>query len=189
MAKKAIGPRTLLTPLPAVMVGANIDGKPNFSTYAWCGICNSVPPMLTVAIRHQRYTLKGVKQNGTFSVNVPSVDLVKETDYCGTTTGSTTDKVADCGFQVFYGKLENAPMIDQCPVNLECRVMHMLNLGSHNLVVGQIEEVYIAENCLTDEKPDIAKIKPLIFAPEGQGYWGIGKFVAKDRSIGKQIKS
>ena len=83
MGKIAIGARTILYPLPAVIVGAQVDDKPNFSTYAWCGIVNSNPPMLSVSFQHKRHTLKGVKQNGTFSVNIPSVEMVKETDYCG----------------------------------------------------------------------------------------------------------
>ena len=150
MTKITIGPRTLLYPLPAVLVGANVDGKPSFSTYAWCGIVNSQPPTLSVAFQHHRYTLKGVKQNGTFSVNVPSVDLVRETDYCGLVSGSDHNKVADCKFGIFYGKLETAPLIEQCPVNLECRTLHMLDLGSHEMVVARIEEVHVTDSCLTD---------------------------------------
>jgi len=122
MAKVAIGARTLLYPLPTVLVGANVDGKPNFSAYAWCGIVNSRPPMLSVAFQHHRHTLKGVKQNGTFSVNIPSVELVKETDYCGLVSGREADKVADCKFNIFYGTLANAPLISECPINLECRL-------------------------------------------------------------------
>ena len=120
MAKVAIGARAILYPLPAVLVGANIDGKPNFSTYAWCGIVNGNPPMLSVSFQYHRHTFKGVKQNGTFSVNIPSVELVKETDYCGIVSGRETDKVADCKFNIFYGKLATAPLISECPVNLEC---------------------------------------------------------------------
>jgi len=189
MAKVAIGARTFLYPLPAVLVGANVDGKPNFSTYAWCGIVNSSPPMLSVAFQHRRHTLKGVKQNGTFSVNIPSTELVKETDYCGIASGRKTDKVADCKFNVFYGKLENAPLISECPVNLECRVLHILNLGSHEMVVGQIKEIYCRDSCLTDGEPDVSKIKPFLWAidPANQ-YLEFGKSIGKAFSIGKQVK-
>ncbi len=189
MAKVTIGARTLLYPLPTVLVGANVDGKPNFSAYAWCGIVNSRPPMLSVAFQHHRHTLKGVKQNGTFSVNIPSVDLVRETDYCGIVSGRDTDKVADCKFNIFYGKLTNAPLITECPVNLECRVLHILNLGSHEMVVGQIEEVYATDSCLTDGEPDVQKIKPFLWAarPANQ-YMEFGKPVGEAFSIGKQLK-
>ena len=189
MAKVAIGARTLLYPLPTVLVGANVDGKPNFSAYAWCGIVNGRPPMLSVAFQHQRHTLKGVKQNGTFSVNIPSVELAKETDYCGLVSGRATDKVADCKFNVFYGKLANAPLITECPVNLECRALHILNLGSHEMVVGQIEEVHVTDSCLTDGEPDVTKINPFLWVtqPTNQ-YRTFGKPIGQAFSIGRQVK-
>src|SRR3972149_648562 len=175
MAKVTVENKTLVFPMPAFLIGANVDGKPNFMTAAWSGIAGSTPPMITVALQHHRHTLKGMKQNMTFSVNVPSVDLVKETDYCGVVSGSKTDKVADCRFKVFYGKLTTAPMIEQYPVNLECKVMHILDLGSHELVVGRIEETYISEECLTDGKPDVAKIKPIAYV--GRRYVALGEVV------------
>lgn len=175
MAKVTVENKTLVYPMPAFIIGANVDGKPNFMTAAWSGIAGSTPPMITVALQHHRYTLKGMKQNMTFTVNVPSTSQVKETDYCGVVSGSKTDKVAACHFKVFYGKLETAPLIEQCPVNLECKVMHILDLGSHELVVGRIEETYISDDCLTDGKPDVNKIKPLVYA--GRRYLALGEAV------------
>ncbi len=175
MAKVTVENKTLVYPMPAFVIGANVDGKPNFMTAAWSGIAGSTPPMITVALQHHRHTLKGMKQNMTFTVNVPSVDLVKETDYCGVVSGSKTDKVADCHFKVFYGKLATAPMIEQFPVNLECKVMHILDLGSHELIVGRIEETYISDDCLTDGKPDVNKIKPIVYA--GRRYMSLGEAV------------
>lgn len=128
MSKVTIGPRTLLYPMPTVLVGANVGGKPNFMAAAWCGIVDSTPPMISVSLQHQRYTLKGIQENKTFSINVPSIDLIKETDYCGMISGAKTDKVADCRFNIFYGKVRTAPLIEPCPVNLECRVAQMLDL-------------------------------------------------------------
>jgi len=189
MGKIAIGARIILYPLPAVIVGAQVDDKPNFSTYAWCGIVNSNPPMLSVAFQHKRHTLKGVKQNGTFSVNIPSVGMVKETDYCGLVSGKDTDKVANCGFKLFYGKLTNAPLIDECPINLECRAIHILNLGSHEMVVGQIEEVHATESCLTNGEPDVEKIQPFLWVtrPDNQ-YRTFGKHIGDAFNIGRQLQ-
>ena len=189
MAKVAIGARTLLYPLPTVLVGSNVYGRPNFSAYAWCGIVNSNPPMLSVSFQHHRYTLKGVKQNSEFSVNIPSVALVKETDYCGLVSGSKIDKVADCKFNIFYGKLENAPLISECPVNIECRVLHVLNLGSHEMVVGQIEEVHVTDSCLTDGEPDVTKINPFLWVTQpANQYRTFGEPIGDGFRIGRQIK-
>src|SRR4030042_42109 len=124
----------------------------------------------------------------TFSVNVPSVDLVKETDYCGIISGANINKAEACHFEVFYGKLENAPLIGQCPVNLECRVVHILDLGSHALVIGRIEETHISEECLTNGKPDVVKINPLTYVTSPAArYQGLGEVIAQAFRIGREI--
>ena len=190
MGKTLIGPRTLIYPMPVLIIGANVDDKPNFMAAAWCGIANGEPPMISVGIRPQRYTYKGVRQNMTFSASVPSLDLVKETDYCGIASGSKVDKVEDCRFDVFYGKLGSAPLVEQCPVNLECKVVHILELGSHFLVIGRVEETYVSDDCLTDGKPDVDKIKPLIYttAPARQ-YQALGEVVGRAHDIGWELKA
>ncbi|MCJ7606053.1 MAG: flavin reductase family protein, partial [Dehalococcoidales bacterium] len=133
MTKQQFGPQPWLFPNPTVLVGTMINGKPNVAAYAWSGITGGDPPTISVGVRHSRYTLEGILQNRTFSVNIPSADLIKETDYCGIVSGRDTDKIADCGFTVAYGKLDTAPLIEQCPVNLECEVLHILNVGIHAL--------------------------------------------------------
>ena len=189
MSKVTIGARALLYPLPAVLVGAIVDGKPNFSTYAYCGIVSSNPPMISVSLDHRHHTMRGIKQSFSFSVNIPSVDLVRETDHCGVVSGRDSDKIADCGFGIFYGKLRNIPMIKECPVNLECHTLHILNLCGFKMVIGQIEEVHITDSCLTDNEPDMTKIKPFLWATyPADEYWSFGEFIGKAHSIGKQIK-
>jgi len=190
MAKVTMDIKTLVYPMPAFLIGANVDDKPNFMTAAWSGIGGGTPPMITVGIRPTRYTLKGIKQNMTFSVNVPSINLVKETDYCGIESGSKVDKVVACKFKVFYGKLDTAPLIEQCPVNLECQTLHMLDVGSHILVVGRIEEAYISDDCLTNGEPDVDKIKPFSYVTQpGRRYQALGKVVGKAYSIGRELIS
>jgi flavin reductase (DIM6/NTAB) family NADH-FMN oxidoreductase RutF len=189
MGKIVMGPQTLIYPMPTLLVGANIDDKPNFMTVAWGGIANGEPPMISAAIRHTRHTLKGIRQNETFSVNIPSANMVREADYCGITSGAKVDKVEACQFEVFYGKLGNAPLIEQCPVNLECKVIHILDLGSHALVIGRIEETHVSESCLTDGKPDVSKIRPVtyVMSPVTR-YQALGEVLAKAFSVGKELK-
>jgi flavin reductase (DIM6/NTAB) family NADH-FMN oxidoreductase RutF len=176
--------------MPALIIGANVNGKPNFMTVAWGGIANAEPPMISVAIRPSRYTHDGIVQNQTFSVNIPSADLVREADYCGSATGAKVDKAATCKFDVFYGKLSTAPLIEQCPINLECKVVERLTLGSHSLFVGSIEETHISESCLTGGKLDVSKIDPLIFMAEpGRLYHALGKFVGDAFCIGQELKT
>jgi flavin reductase (DIM6/NTAB) family NADH-FMN oxidoreductase RutF len=167
------GPLPLLGFYPTIIIGVNVDGKPDFTTVAWTGVAASVPPSITIALQHHRHSLKGVRQHMAFSINIPSADLVKETDYCGLASGARIDKTADCRFSVFYGKLKNAPFIEQCPINHACEVVQILNLGSHELIVGKIVESHISEECMVDGRPDPAKVKPFLFA--GFGYYGVGE--------------
>ncbi|MFZ2446665.1 MAG: flavin reductase family protein [Syntrophobacteraceae bacterium] len=189
MKKITLGPQTLVYPMPAFLIGADVGGKANFMTAAWSGIANSTPPMLTVALQHHRHTLKGIKENGVFSVNVPHAGQVKETDYCGIYSGAKEDKASACGFSVFYGKLEKAPLIEQCPVNLECRVVHLLHLGSHTLVIGQIVEVHVSEECTSSGEPDPRKVDPLMYITgANKSYFRLGETVGPAFKIGAELK-
>jgi len=188
MKKVAMGAQTMIYPMPVTLVGAQVDDKPNFMTLAWCGIANAEPPMISLAVRHDRYTLRGIRGKLVFSVNIPSQDLVRETDYCGTTSGSKTNKAEVCQFKIFYGRLGTAPLIEQCPINLECKVMNILDLGSHSLVIGRIEETYVSENCLTNGKPDVNKIRPFAYIrTPAQQYQALGEVIAKAYSVGKEL--
>jgi flavin reductase (DIM6/NTAB) family NADH-FMN oxidoreductase RutF len=186
MEKITIGPSTLLFPMPAVLVGAEVDGKANFMTVAWCGIAAQVPPAITVALRKQRHTLKGINEHKSFSVNVPSAAMVKKVDYCGIYSGSSKDK--STLFTTFNGKLKGAPLIDECPVNLECKVIHLLDLGSHTLVVGEIVETHVNRDCMdADGKKVIpAKINPLVYTTVSQEYQRLGDVVGKAFHEGRE---
>ena len=189
MSKVKLGPQTLVYPQPAFLIGADIDKKSNFLAVAWSGIACGNPPMVSVAIHHNRYTLEGIKQNMAFSLNVTSKDYAVETDYCGIISGSKTNKVVDCGFTVFYGDLVGVPMIEEYPVNLECKVVHILDLGSHYLVIGEIIETHVSKDCLTDGEPDVSKIQPIAYM-EGQpgDYYSMGENVGKAFRIGKVLE-
>ena len=190
MSKTKLGPRTLVYPMPVFLVGSNVDGKPNVMAVAWGGICNGEPPMISIGIRPSRHTHKGISQNMTFSINIPSAEQTKEADYCGIASGAKVDKVAACKFKIFYGALGTAPMIEQCPLNLECKVVQSLSLGSHTLFIGEIKEVYISEECLTEGKPDVEKMKPLIYTTEpNRDYRAYGTILAKAFKCGLEIKN
>ena len=183
MEKIKFGPQTLLYPMPVILIGANINKKPNFMTAAWFAIAAYKPPAVSVALRKDRYTLEGVRENGTFSVNVPSSDMVKKTDFCGVYSGKKKDKSNI--FKTFFGALKTAPLIQECPLNQECKVLHYLDVGSHTLVVGEIIETYISEDCLTNGKADPAKIDPLIYIPTTVKYHRLGEDIASAFTVGK----
>ena len=184
MRQVKMGAQTLLYPMPAVLVGAMVNGKANFMTAAWCGIAASTPPAISVALRRARYTFEGVEASGAFSINVPSADQARIVDFCGIYSGHRQDKSEI--FQVEFGRLKTAPLIAECPIKHACKVIHTLDLDSHVLFVGEIMETYVNEDCLSDGKPDTAKIDPLIYSTGSQQYHRLGEAVGKAFSIGKK---
>jgi flavin reductase (DIM6/NTAB) family NADH-FMN oxidoreductase RutF len=155
-------------------------------TAAWCGIAASSPPAISVAVRRARFTHGGITANNTFSINVPSADLVEKVDFCGIYSGHKVDK--SLVFEVDYGKLDTAPLIQECPVNLECQVIHSLDLGSHILFIGEIAETYVNEDCWNGEKADPNRIDPLIYTTGVKQYQRLGEVVGRAWQAGKKSR-
>ena len=193
MTKNKIDPGAYLFPLPVVLIGANVNGKPNFEALAYVGIVEYKPPLIAISSYETHYTNRGIKENNTFSVNTPSAEMVQVTDYCGIISGTETDKSEV--FDVFYGELKTAPMITQAPLNLECKVVKTIKITelvdtekSHELFIGEIIGAYADEYYLTNDKPDILKLKPFILSQTEGNYRKIGESIGKAFTIGKNYK-
>ena len=177
----------MLYPTPTTIVGAIVDGKPNFITIAHIGIVNHAKPyLISLSMAKPHYTNAGIKENKAFSVNIPSENLVVETDYVGLVSGKKTDKSEV--FEIFYGNLKKAPMIKLCPINMECRLYDIYDTPTHDLFVGEIIETYADESVLKDGKVDLAMAKPLLFDMSSIQYWSIGKALANCWNVGKKMK-
>ncbi len=186
MAKKTIGSKTFLYPMPTVIVGAEVKGKPNFLVIAYCGIVNHSPAMIAIASNKAHYTNEGIKEAGAFSVNIPSTAMVKITDYCGIASGRNTDKSKL--FKTFFGRLKNAPMIEECPLNLECKLVKTVVVGdTHEIFIGEIVETYTDDKYLTNGLPDIKKIDPIVFSMHDNNYWKVGEHIAHAWQVGKDF--
>jgi flavin reductase (DIM6/NTAB) family NADH-FMN oxidoreductase RutF len=170
--------------MPTLLVGANVKGKPNYMTAAWATVACMAPPMVCVAINKMRYTALGIEESKTFSLNVPSVDQVVETDHCGLVSGAANDKSQV--FTSFFGKLETAPMAKECLVNIECTVFRSVDCGSHLLYIGKIVEIYADPSCVTDGKPDVKKVNPIIYTHAA--YFDVGNLVDMAFSAGKKYR-
>ena len=167
--------------------GAMVDGKPNFLTIAHIGIVNHAKPnLISVSLAKVHYTNAGIKENKAFSVNIPSEDLVVETDYVGIVSGKKTDKSGV--FEIFYGELDDAPMIKSCPLSMECRLYDTYDTPTHDLFIGEIVETYADESVLAEGKVDITRVKPLLFDMGSIKYWSLGEPVANCWNIGKKLK-
>jgi flavin reductase (DIM6/NTAB) family NADH-FMN oxidoreductase RutF len=186
MEKIKIDPNAFVYPMPMVLVGATVENRPNFMAVGWVSRVNFKPPMIGVALGKTHYTNTGIHQNKSFSVNVPGMDLLEKVDYCGLVSGQNHDKSQ--WFDIFYGDLPHTPMIRQCPLCLECRLVNPLDLPTNTLFIGEIVGAYAEERFLTDGKPDIHKIVPFTLTMPDHNYWGVGKNVGKAWSIGKNLK-
>jgi flavin reductase (DIM6/NTAB) family NADH-FMN oxidoreductase RutF len=189
MSKKNLGDKSCLYPYPITILGAMVNGKPNFMTLAFIGIVNANPGMVAFGCNKRHYTNSGIKENLTFSINVPSKNMIEAVDYIGCVSGAKTDKSGM--FKIFYGKLETAPMVDDCPLCLECKVLKILDLGGFDdIVVGEIVECYCEENCLgSNNLPDIEKLQPYVMSMYENRYFSLGDYLGKAWSIGLNYKA
>jgi flavin reductase (DIM6/NTAB) family NADH-FMN oxidoreductase RutF len=184
--KIEIGAKAFLYPMPVVLVGTKVEGRANFMTVAWAARVNWTPPIMAVALNQRHYTPIGIRECQAFSINIPSVDLMARTDYCGLVSGRQTDKSEL--FDLFYGELGTAPMIKECPLCLECKLVDVVPLPSHNLFLGEVVATYADEDCLTGGKPDVQKINPFVLTMPDNNYWLLGPHAGKAWSIGKELK-
>jgi flavin reductase (DIM6/NTAB) family NADH-FMN oxidoreductase RutF len=186
MKKIAIAPGLFSPTMPVALVGAQVDGKPNFMTAAWLARVNFDPPMVAVALNAGHLTARGILQNKTFSVCLPGVSLLEKTDYCGIVSGARADK-SDL-FEVFYGELETAPLVEECPLSAECVLAQTLELPSNLLFIDTVAAVHADPAALSDGQPDPAKLDPLLLSMPDNHYRALGPAIGKAWSSGRSFR-
>jgi len=174
MAKVLERPTTVLYPLPAVLVSCGRGRRANIITLAWVGTFCSEPPLVGIGVRPARYSHGLIKESGEFVVNLPDARQARWVDYCGMVSGRDEDKWAACGFTPAAAVEVHTPVIDECPVNIECRVQQVLSLGSHDLFIGEVVAVQIDEAVL-DERGRLDFVKARPFAYLGGEYRQVGE--------------
>jgi flavin reductase (DIM6/NTAB) family NADH-FMN oxidoreductase RutF len=183
-----IGPQGFFYPMPMTLVGADLPSGPNFMPIAWINRVQYSPPRVVAGMGKVHATNAGIREHGEFSVNIPSVDMVAVTDWCGLNSASRgADKCA--AFDVVRGSLAHAPMIAECPLSLECRVVQVVDLGSHELFVADIVATWTEERFLDDAgRPDITKVRPFTLTMPDNRYWAVGEQVGEAWAIGKTFE-
>ncbi|MFC2011384.1 flavin reductase family protein [Chloroflexota bacterium] len=169
---------------PAVVVGALVNGRPNYITLGSYGGMSIDPPIIYISVNKDHYTNAGIKENGYFSVNIPSKNLVKETDYVGIVSGRDVDKSSV--FSAFYGSLDKAPMIEECPVNILCKLVDTIDLAKNEVYIGEIVETYVGKEYIVDGKPDVNMMNLILLA--GGKYCELGKPIGTPRVDGQALK-
>jgi flavin reductase (DIM6/NTAB) family NADH-FMN oxidoreductase RutF len=187
--KASLGPKTLLYPAPVLVVGTyDKAGKPNVMTASWGGIACSQPPCVAVSLRKATYSHGNILARQAFTLSIPSEQYVKETDYLGLVSGRNTNKFAAAKLTAVKSKVVDAPYVQEFPLVLECKLVAVNELGLHTQFIGEVVDTKAEESILgRDGAIDIKLLKPMVFAPDTQDYYGIGNFIGKIFSAGKGL--
>jgi len=168
----------LLSPLPVVLVGTLIKEKPNYCVIGYMSPFN-FGKHIFFSLYKKRYTRLGIQENKTFSVNIPSEDLVEKVNICGSKSGREVDKSRL--FETFYGELTTAPMIQQCPLNMECRVTDILDYDPNEGIIGEVITSYADSEFIKDDKVDMKKAKLFCWTTGGDfSYYSLGERIISE---------
>lgn len=185
--KKSLGAKTLLYPTPVLVVCTYDEkGSPNAMTAAWGGICCSSPPCVAISLRKATYTYDSLVLKKAFTISIPSEKYIKEADYFGVASGRTEDKFAHTGLTPVRSSIVDAPYIKEFPINLECKIIHIIEIGLHTQFIGEVLDVKVDDTIEEKGQSIIEQIKPLIFAPDNGGYYGVGNHIARAFAAGKK---
>ncbi len=179
MSKVKLGAVPFVYPIPIVLVGAIVDGKANFTEVGDCAVMGIDPALVTISLSATHHTTRGLDESQAFSINMPSTQLLSLTDYCGIVSGSEVDKSRL--FKTFEGEHTGVPLIEDCPVGLECRVLEVAQIKHRRLFIAEVLECYVSESFVesSDGKPriaDLSKLDPIIYALDNR-YYQIGNVI------------
>lgn len=186
MAKVNIGEQAYVLPMATTILGTQLEDRPNFMALGWLTRVNYLPPMLGVAVNKGHGSHAAILDTGEFSVNFPTVEMLEVTDYVGLVSGKRVDK--SNLFTLFYGELKKAPMISECPLTMECKLVQTVELPSNSFFIGEIVAGYSEERFLEDGVPDIGRISPLLLSMPDNRYWSVGEMVGRAWSDGKKLR-
>lgn len=190
MSKISFKPGNMLYPVPAVMVScAKKNEKPNIITVAWAGTVCSLPPMLSVAVRKERYSYAIISETKEFVVNLVTKDLTFAADYCGVKSGRDTDKFKEMNLTPLKSQKIAAPGIAESPVNIECRVTDIKALGSHDLFIAEVLNVTVDDKYMGKDNSFNLNTAGLMAYSHGE-YFELGKKIGKfGYSVKKKTES
>ena len=176
MSKQSWRGSTLLNPEPPVLVSCGGLEKPNLITIGWTGTICTQPSMVSISVRPERYSHHLIQESGQFAINLPTEALVRSVDWCGVKSGRDVDKFSACGLHSAPGSvLTDCPILEESPVNLECRVTQVIPLGSHDLFLAEVVACDVDESLL-DENGKLCLEKLIVYSH--------GDYLALGRKLG-----
>lgn len=180
MGKIDFKPGTMVYPLPAVMVSCGSTPEEyNIITIAWTGTVSSNPPMCYISVRPERHSYEIIKRNGEFVINLTTEELARATDWCGCRSGSKYNKWEEMGLTPGKAKSVSAPIINEAPVSIECKVTEIIELGAHHMFLAEVVNIRVDDNYMNNEsgKFDLKKANPLVY--NHGAYYKLGDKIGK----------
>ena len=175
MSKQLWKAGNMLYPLPVVMVSCGAEGvRPNIITVAWAGTICTNPPMVSISIRKERYSYDIIKESGEFVINLVNDRLVRAADWCGVRSGRDYDKFAKMKLTPVAGNTVSVPLIGESPVNIECRVRQVIELGSHDMFIADVTDVWAEDSYMDDNGKFLLNDTGLVTYSHGE-YYGLGE--------------
>ncbi len=190
--KTTFGPKKIMFPCPTTLVVTGSFEKANIVTIAWVSLLSSSPPTLGISVGQNGFSGNEIKKNGNFSVNIASANIMTESDFCGINSGKDIDKFKATGLTKLPSKIIMSPIIKECPLNLECKLVDANIVGITNHFIGEIVETHIDTDKLRNvniyNSFDIEAINPLIYIGGAREYRVLGRKVGDTYQIGKNLK-
>jgi flavin reductase (DIM6/NTAB) family NADH-FMN oxidoreductase RutF len=182
-----LGIQGFIYPMPMTLIGSDRGDEPNFMAVAWVNRIQFSPPRIVAGMNKNHATNEGIREHGEFSVCLPSESMVELTDWCGMNSAA---RGADKGsqFEVFRGNLAHAPLIAECPLCIECTLVQTIDLGSHDLFIGEIAGTWTEQQFLSEDKPDLTKMKPFTLSMPDNRYWSVGDEIGRAWSVGRDYE-
>ncbi len=178
--KISIDPATFGYPLPVYMVGTyDKKGVPNVMAASWAGICNSVPPCISVSVRENRYTYQNIIDTQCFTMAIPPTNLVSEADYLGVYSGKTHNKLEYLNLTHEQHSELNCPIVKEFPLSMVCKLTHSIELGSHTQFIGEIIDIIIDDSLLKNGKPNFDLLDTFCYDYTNKSYRKIGENISK----------
>lgn len=190
--KRTLGPLERIFPMPCVLIASGTPEYAGLMTASWINVVSNTPPTIAVGIRSSRETYQHVEATQAFSVNIPTSEMADVADYIGlyTSTKLSQPKPLTTELTLSPGTASLAPIINECPYNLECIVSHVTEVGHYYVVLAEIVETHASEAILVDEESDLVSmdaLDPLIYIAGAREYRRLGPKVADAYSVGKRF--
>jgi len=189
--KTTFGPQRILFPLPTTLVVTGTMENANIVTIAWVTLLTSKPPTLGISVGQKGYSGKAIQKNKNFTVNIATADIMVESDFCGITSGNDIDKFEKTGLTEMPSKIIQSPIIKECPLNIECKLVESKMVGVTNHFVGEIVQTHIDTDKLKDKDSpgsiDIDAFNPLVYISGVREYRKIGEKIGDAYNIGKKL--